>query len=303
MADHGVFIDAQLSDAERRARLYAGDIFLFSPTPASLAFVEFAREMLWQGFGSDPETVHERHTPEEVAAVLATLKPAFIHHPRSKQLVVDVIASVGGDLDETYFDVPRLRSAYPHDFLTSGIAYAFHPHRDTWYSAPHNQINWWLPVFDPLPDNAMGFYPDFFDKPVKNNSEIYNYYQWNANSRVAAAAMVGKDTREQPKPQEEVPGPSVKFLPRPGGLIMFSGAQLHESVPNTSGISRYSIDFRVVNAVDAAKRIGAANVDSRCTGHTMRDYLRASDPTQRLPQQIVELYDDGTENAGVLVFG
>ncbi len=50
------------------------------------------------------------------------------------------------------------------DYLTSGIAYAFHPHRDTWYSAPFNQINWWMPVYDIRPDNAMAFHLRYWDR-------------------------------------------------------------------------------------------------------------------------------------------
>ena len=72
----------------------------------------------------------------------------------------------GVALDKLYFDVPRLRSAYPSHFLSSGIAYAFHPHRDTWYSAPMCQINWWIP------DLSIGrrttrwrFYPRYFGEP------------------------------------------------------------------------------------------------------------------------------------------
>jgi hypothetical protein len=55
---------------------------------------------------------------------------------------------------------------------TGRIADPFHPHRDTWYSAPMCQLNWWLPIYSIDPDNAMGFYPDYFNVPVKNNSEI-----------------------------------------------------------------------------------------------------------------------------------
>jgi hypothetical protein len=67
-----------------------------------------------------------------------------------------------------------MRSAYPTDFLTSGIAYAFHPHRDTWYSAPHCRLNWWMPIYPLHPENSMGFYPRYFAETVVNNSEIYN---------------------------------------------------------------------------------------------------------------------------------
>jgi hypothetical protein len=86
-------------------------------------------------------------------------------------------------------------------------------------------------------------------------------------------------------------------------MIAFAGAQLHETVPNTTNMARYSIDFRTVHIDDVKARRGAPNVDSRCTGTTMRDYLRASDLT-KIPDDIVALYDDGTETVGnILYFG
>jgi hypothetical protein len=299
-----VFIDADLSDAERRARLYAGDIFIFSASPGTKALAALAQEMLEKEFAPlDPRTLHEHLTAEDVAARLAVLKPRFIHHPECKRLLPQIMAERGIDLDALYFDVPRLRSAYPKDFLSSGIAYAFHPHRDTWYSAPMCQINWWLPIWPIEPDNAMGFYPRYFSEPVKNNSEIYNYYEWNMKNRASAAQHVKQDTREQPKPQQDLQNVSVRYLPPPGGMIAFAGAQLHETVPNTTNMARYSIDFRTVHIDDVKARRGAPNVDSRCTGTTMRDYLRASDLT-KIPDDIVALYDDGTETVGnILYFG
>ncbi|HVV66367.1 MAG TPA: hypothetical protein VHC42_12940 [Rhizomicrobium sp.] len=299
-----IFIQAGMDDFERRGRLYAGDIFIFDPTPGTRALVALANDMLAEAFAPhDPREIHRHKTAAEVAAILARLKPAFIHHPRCKALLPQILRECGADPDKTYFDVPRLRSAYPSDFLSTGIAYAFHPHRDTWYSAPHCQINWWMPVYPLLPDNAMGFYPDYFSRPVANSSETYNYYRWNAESRAAAASQVGKDTREQPKPLEPIRGVSMRYLPPPGGVIAFSGAQLHETVANTTGIARYSIDFRTVEIDDVRARRGAANVDSRCTGTTMRDYLRASD-LSKIPDELVELYDDDSAGkGGVLYFG
>ena len=82
---------------------------------------------------------------EKCAEILAELKPKFIHHPKSKEYIQGILAEVGCDPEKTYFDVPRMRTAFPGDYLKTGIAYAFHPHRDTWYSASMCQINWWMP--------------------------------------------------------------------------------------------------------------------------------------------------------------
>lgn len=299
-----VYFDAAVSDDERRTRLYAGDIFILSATDGTRALIDVARRMLEEAFAPhDPRTIHEHKTPEEVAALLAKLKPQFIHHPECKRLIPQIMQEHGVDLEKLYFDVPRLRSAYPSHFLTSGIAYAFHPHRDTWYSAPMCQLNWWLPIYPLDPDNAMGFYPRYFREPIQNNSEIYNYYEWNTKNRAAAAQHVKSDTREQPKAQQELEPVTVRYLPPPGGIIVFSGAHLHESVPNTTNLARYSIDFRTVHYDDVLQRQGAPNVDSRSTGTTMRDYLRASD-LAHLPEEAIAQYDDGSSSdERVLYFG
>jgi hypothetical protein len=238
-----------------------------------------------------------------VSEILATLKPAFIHHPECKRLLPQVMAERGVDLNATYFDVPRMRSAYPSHFLSSGIAYAFHPHRDTWYSAPMCQLNWWMPIFPVLADNAMGFYPKHFSTPVENSSDTYNYYEWNTINRATAAQNVRSDTRQQPKAQAPIDPVSVRYLPPPGGVILFSGAQLHETVKNTTDTARYSIDFRTVHIDDVRGRKGAPNIDSHSTGTTMRDYLRATD-LEKIPDELVALYDDpSSEGNKILYFG
>ena len=299
-----VHFDPAVTDDERRTQLYDGDIVILSPTPGSRALAELGQQMLEEAFKPfDPREIDQHMTAEDVAKVLSVLKPKFIHHPECKKLIPAIMEEHGVDLDRLYFDVPRMRSAYPSDFLSSGIAYAFHPHRDTWYSAPNCQLNWWMPIYPIKADNSMGFYPRYFDEPVENNSEIYNYYEWNTKNRASAAQHVKSDTREQPKPQQALDPTTVRFLPPPGGIIVFSGSHLHETVPNLTKEARYSIDFRTVHLDDAERRRGAPNVDSRCTGTTMRDYLRASD-LSHLPDEVIALYDDDTADADkILYFG
>lgn len=299
-----IYLNSGMDDAARRARLHAGDLFVFAPSAATRELIALARRMLEEALAPhDPRTVHRQLSAEQVATILGRLKPAFIHHPECKRLIPAIMAEHGIDLDQVYFDVPRLRSAYPSHFLSSGIAYAFHAHRDTWYSAPMCQLNWWLPLYELDPNHAMAFYPRYFGEPVENNSQIYNYYEWNTRHRANAAQHVGADTREQPKPQQALERVTITLVPPPGGIVLFSGAQLHETVPNGTGLARYSIDFRTVHRDDVANRRGAANLNSRSTGTTMRDYLRASD-LAHLPDELVALYDDGSAASGrVLHFG
>jgi hypothetical protein len=127
---------------------------------------------------------------------------------------------------------------------------------------------------------------------VDNSSETYNYDEWNKQSRADAVKHVHSDTRQQPRTRQPIERQDLRLICPPGGLILFSAAQLHETVPNTSGSGRYSIDFRTVHIDDAVQHRGAPNLDSRCTGTTMRDYLRGSD-LQHIPQSVIEAYDDG----------
>jgi hypothetical protein len=84
-----------------------------------------------------------------------------------------------------------------------------------------------------------------------------------------------------------------------GGLIEFSGQHLHSSVPNHTGRTRFSIDFRIVHVGDLEEGRAAVDVDVACTGSSIRDFVRASDLAP-MPGRIVQLFDDGTEEHGVL---
>lgn len=296
---HAVYLDAPYSDDERRARLYQGQLFMFSPRPAVVALRDFTRRMIEEAFAPlDPRTAQFRMPVEQYVAILAKLKPAFIHHPTCKDLLRQILREHGCDLEQIYFDVPRLRTSTAAGYLTAGIAYAFHPHRDTWYSAPQCQLNWWFPVYEIEPNNGMAFHPRYWSQGVANSSHIYNYDRWNAESRQTAAQHIHTDTRPQPHAQEPMElAPDIRLVPPPGGLILFSGAQMHSTVENTSGLTRFSIDFRTVHLGDVRARCGAPNVDSACTGTTLRDYLRGTD-LSHLPEDLVAMYDTPDNDAG-----
>jgi hypothetical protein len=288
-----IYVDAKLNEDQRRAELYRGSIFVQWPTPSTLKLCQLAKELIEEAFDPlDPLTLHETLPVERCVEILAALKPKFIHHPKSKEYIQGILRESGCDLEKTYFDVPRMRTAFPGDYLKSGIAYAFHPHRDTWYSAPPSQINWWMPIYPLNSENCMAFHPKWWSEPVKNSSNGYNYAKWNRESRHSAAQHIKMDTRVQPKPEEVVElEPQIRLMCEVGSPFLFSAAHLHSTVPNTSSQIRYSIDFRTVHLDDVWKRSGAHNVDAACTGTTMRDYLRGSD-LAHMPKEAIVLYED-----------
>ena len=212
-----IYFDSKMSDDGRRSEIYQGALVALSPGQGTLKLCELANELIRESFGvDDPLAVHETMPPQKMAEILAVLKPKFIHHPKAKQYIQEILAETGCDLDKTYFDVPRMRTAFPGDYLKSGIAYAFHPHRDTWYSAPFCQVNWWMPVYDLNRENCMAIHPNYWDRPLRNGSNQYNYQKWNIESRFNAAQHVKGDTRVQPRPEEPVEfEPQVRMIPKP----------------------------------------------------------------------------------------
>jgi hypothetical protein len=239
---------------------------------------------------------------EQYVEICAPLKPAFIHNDKTRELVRNVIEDFGCDLEDIYQDVPRLRMVTSDGYLTSGVGFAHHAHRDTWYSAPMCQLNWWLPIYDIASESSMAFHPRYWDTPVKNGSSEFNYYEWNSTGRKDASKHIKSDTRKQPKPEEPLElDPQIRCVVPAGGIVLFAAAQLHSTVPNTSGIARYSIDFRTVSRSDLEHGRSAPNIDSEPRGTSLRDFVRASD-REPLPDELIERYDDAEAREGELVF-
>jgi hypothetical protein len=295
-----VYVDPVISEEERRRLLYEGELFVLSPGESSAGLAQLARDLSVEAFAPhEPEVAQETMPAEQYVEILADLKPRFIHHPRAKELIKGLLAESGADVDKTYFDVPRLRTMAHGEYLKAGLALQFHAHRDTWFSAPMAQLNWWMPVYAVESDNSMAFHPRYFHEPITNSSGEYDYDLWNQTGRKQAATIVKNETRKQPTAEEPLElEPSVRLVPPVGGTIIFSAAQLHSTVPNTTDRTRFSIDFRTVNVDDLANGVGARNLDSHCTGTTLRDFLRASD-LQPLPEEIIERYTVAREAAAV----
>jgi hypothetical protein len=300
---HTVYFDSPVPDDVRRRRLYDGQIFVYKATPSSTALCEFARQMIEDAFkGVDPRGAQYEMDVETYVSIVAPLKPQFIHAPESKRLIQGILAERQCSLETTYLDVPRLRMVTSDGYLTAGVGYAHHAHRDTWYSAPLAQINWWLPIYEFETECSMAFHQQYWNRKVKNGSSAFNYYAWNTKGRADAAKHIKADTRQQPKADEPMDlEQQLRIVCGRGDMILFSAAQMHSTVPNTAGFTRYSVDFRTVNLDDLKVRAGAPNLDSACTGTSLRDFMRGTD-LARLPEDLVAQYDSESETDGVRIY-
>src|SRR5690242_6876564 len=193
-----------MPDDERRQKLFGGDLFVYSPTAHSLELVAFAREMAETALAPHfPPDAQHHMEKQAYVDVLADLKPTFINHPRSKELVAGILADLGTSAEDTYFDVPRLRTM-TSEYLNAGLTLQLETHRDTWFSAPFCQVNWWMPVYDVEESNVMAFHPKYFSGATRNSSRDYDYFEWVATGRATAAQNVDVETRKQPELEQEI---------------------------------------------------------------------------------------------------
>ncbi len=274
-----IYLNREVSDDARRESLFAGDFHLYSGRPGALALVDHARDLISEAFaGLDPERAQYAIGVEEFVARVGPLKSTFTNGQRTKELCRQFAVDLGMDPDTTYFDIPRLRVIPAGDYLTAGVSYNYKAHRDMWYGHPQQLLNYWTPVFPVVGGNVMSMFTDYFDKPVRNASNAYDYDRWVAEHRHVAAQKVAKDDRPHPVPLEEFDSRSeIRIAGGAGDVFMFSSNHLHASAPNTSGVTRFSYDLRTINIEDVRAGRGPRNVDSGATGTTLTDFLRVSD--------------------------
>jgi hypothetical protein len=297
-----IFVDLDVPPEELRQTIYRGNLVVLTRLKAVADFVDYVREQLGDVFSPhDPEHAHEFFDKVEMAALLGSWKPRFIHSERSTNLVCAIIEEAGFTPDGTHFDLPKPRTSFPVGHLTTGVAFAFPWHRDVWYSAPAQQINWWLPIFEAREDNAMSFDLQSFDRAVVNSSSSFDYYQNNAH-RLTTATQVNKERQSRPAALDYEPIDDLVVLPPPGAVLMFSGAQLHTSTPNTSGRARFSVDFRTVDTSDLLAGRGAPLVDVECTGTAIRDFHNVADGSRYDELTVTKLFGEPPPDA-LLVFG
>ncbi len=296
-----VFVDPGLPADAMRQSLYDGNLIVLTRLRSVSDFVDYTKEQLADLFKPhDPEHAHEHFEPPQMAEMLGAWKPAFIHAEASRKHICSIITEAGLPAEHTHYDVPKPRTAFPVGHLTTGIAFAFPWHRDVWYSAPAQQINWWLPIFAARPDNSMSFDLPSFGKAVPNSSDAFDYYRINA-SRLSTATQVTKEVQARPAAIDHTPAHDLVVLPSPGSVLLFSGAQLHRSIPNTSGRARYSVDFRTVDARDLLAGKGAPLADVHCTGTAIRDFRNIADGSAFAEETVVSLFGAPPEGA-MLVF-
>jgi ectoine hydroxylase-related dioxygenase (phytanoyl-CoA dioxygenase family) len=101
-----------------------------------------------------------------------------------------------------------------------------------------------------------------------------------------------------PEPSEPVDTTSeLRMVIEPGDLLCFSGAHLHASVPNRSGVTHFSVEVRTVDSDDMLRGRGAPNIDGQAPHVALEWFRRIADDTP-LPALLARGHQEDREGDG-----
>lgn len=247
-------LSGALKDGQRRESVYDGNLLVFEKVPPMVEFCAYADALIREAFETeDPVRAQFGLGRDEYLAKVEALQKRFRKDDVAKELFLAALGHVDVDLRRTSWDWLYLRVS-PHGDEHAGRRTAkLGFHRDTWSSNVYAQTNWWAPIYPITAGRTIAFYPAYWEKPLKNTSREWDLDEIRAGR--SGAPVV-------PGPTEAVSTVSeLRPVIEPGDLLCFSGAHLHASVPNTTGVARFSVEVRTVDTGDAADGRGAPNLD------------------------------------------
>jgi hypothetical protein len=272
--------DCPTTNVEFRNALYAGTIFQLPPTVASRDMVNRALALLEEELGRDGpiREAQFRLGDGEFFERIGRLRKKLYTEPPFHEVARDLLRELGFDPARNAFDPIRLRVVTHRGFENPKASPIYYAHRDTWYAHSQAEITWWVPLHDVTEEETFVFYPDYFRTPVSNNSECFDHDEW---TRHGASLRIGWQNPDHGSrhlyPGQTGrfdPGTVLSFAARAGEIVLFAGAHFHQTRNNTTGRTRFSIDFRTVDLEDHNSGLGAPNVDNRSRGSAVRDYVQ-----------------------------
>ena len=258
-----IHLDKPISDKERAEYNFQGDLLIYQNIPAMHELISYADELLHEAFsGIEPTEAQYHFWPEEFLQRSGKVQSVFRKSQEPKDLFFKALEQCGVDLDKTYYDHFPMRIV-PSDQAYEGAECGFiGHHRDSWGSNIHSQINWWAPLYTLEQERTIAIYPDYWDKPIENNTETWRFDEYLKKRDEVGTERQGSYP-SAPSPQTSVDESNVlKVMLEPGDILSFASAHLHASVPNTTNATRFSIEMRSINKDDLTANRSAPNVDN-----------------------------------------
>lgn len=261
-----------------RKEIFEGTVFLTPSTATSLNFASKINQLISEVL-EIPEirNAHRCLDPQDFFERIGKLRRIIYLEQEYQNLTFDILEACGIDRDKCAFDPFRLRVVTPNGHLNKRAAPVYFPHRDTWYAHPQSLIVLWIPLHDLNEEETFVFYPDYYQREVPNNSEVFDYSDWIKEGPELKIGWQNKDTGltgdySRSNPEFDA-GEGIGFSTKAGQHLFFAGAQFHKTLPQNTTKTRYSLDVRFVHLDDLSSGLCAPNVDNRSRGSTLKDYI------------------------------
>ena len=243
--------------------LFRGAIGYLKSFPEMPAIVALTKTFLEERLTPfEPVRIHEMEG--DLAERCAALKREYANNREVKELWQNLFEAVGLNPQNAMRDQLTLRFQPPmpplgeRPWSRSTATVAFH--RDTWGTNLYAQVNWWAPVYPITANNTFAFLPELFARPIKNNSSEFDIVAIMERNR-GQGRPVGQGEMV-PQLQEEIDLSNAQPVAiAPGELIVFSSQHAHVGVPNSTDLTRISLETRTLRLVDVERGRGALNVD------------------------------------------
>ncbi|KKW90426.1 hypothetical protein [Sphingobium chungbukense] len=262
--------------------IYRGEIFKFERLAAASTLIAFTRELLEAELHPfEPPLIHRHFDQAGQVEMLARCEKAFSGSREVRDLWRDLFEAAGCAPDRLARDRLHLRFQPHHDApveaprerTTATIAF----HRDTWGSNLYAQTNWWAPVYPITAGRTFAFFPELWDRPVRNTSADFDLKAVLERSHALGRNAVDADQAIPHLAEEMLGWKAAPVVIEPGTVIAFSSAHAHAGVGNRTGLTRISLETRTIWIDDLLAGRGAPNVDGHARWQSPGLFRRVSD--------------------------
>lgn len=261
----------EADNAILRQAVYAGGIFRIAATAATRKLATHALAQLEDKFGTEINKAHEHFTFADMQPAMGEIRAHLATEACYRDAQTEILAAAGFAPAELAIDALRLRCVMNNGHLNKGSGLAYSAHRDTWFGNPQAQVNFWMALHDVTPEQSFTFYPGLFNRAVPNASQGFSYDSWM--DKRGWQGMKSNAPTDYPEAMQPTDPAAFSFSAAAGDMIVFSAAQLHQTVKIDCGITRYSLDFRAVHLGDHAAGVGAPNADNGSRPEALKDYF------------------------------
>ena len=257
--------------------LCGGEFIAFADVAGIKKIVRAARRIARESFACEfPPFAHRIYSRDEFLKRAKEAQDSFRDLPPLKKHFADALGEIGFNCEEVFWDSLLLRIAPPLQTHDGGLQSHAHLHRDTWGVAIFEQMNWWAPIWPATRARTIGFFPDYFRRPLANTTAEWSFGKYLA-ARKAAPAGQKPDYPAAPVAAENPKGAIVPAAVAQNDVMCFSAAHLHGSIPNASALTRFSFEIRTVNLADRRAQRFAPNADCQTPKPAARIFFRIGD--------------------------